>query len=182
MQTAEQPEIQATPQALAEAETRSPMPPALQPMAEMEQALERLVGQNLSLVRGWTRPLEWKSAWWGDFFDFQQSRMPKADVAVRDDDVVVRAEVPGVDKSGLELSLRGRRLTITGEVQRQEEGEEGIYHWREIGRSGFSRTLTLPADVDPSRVAAVLKNGILEISLPKLDISRPHSIAVSEAP
>ena len=108
----------------------------------------------------------------------EDGRTPSIDVVDRDKEVVVKAEVPGIDKDDLEVSLSDRSLTIKGESRHEEETEEGDMHRREIRSGSFSRMVRLPADVDGRKATATYKDGVVELHLPKLKKARKHSIKV----
>lgn len=153
---------------------------APRPLTEMERLFDRLMEQSWPFARGWNKPLEWNRPWWNELFDVSAVRTPNVDVVDRDVEIFVRVEVPGVDKNGLEISLVENALTVKGQVHQEEQEEKGDYHWHEIACSQFARTVTLPAPVDATKVSAVLKNGVLEITLPKMETSKRHSIAIQE--
>jgi HSP20 family protein len=106
-------------------------------------------------------------------------RMPSVDVADRAKEIIVKAEIPGIDENDLEVSVTDRTLTIKGESRHEEETEEGDMHRREIRRGSFFRTLTLPVDVDGSKAKAKCKDGMLELRLPKASGAKKHSIKLS---
>jgi HSP20 family protein len=128
------------------------------------------------LGRGWLRPLRFERmpelslAWEG--------RLPKLDVIDRDNEVVVRAEVPGVKKEDLEISVSGDLFTIKGQTKREEKEEKGDYYRCEVSQGMFSRTVTLPAMVDEAGAKAQLKDGMLEITLPKTEKSKKRAIKI----
>lgn len=107
-----------------------------------------------------------------------EARMPRLDVIDRDNEVVIRAEVPGVRKEDLQISLSGNRMTIKGESRHEEKEEKGDYYRCEITRGAFSRTVTLPADVDDARAKAEMHDGMLEITLPKVEQARKRDIKI----
>lgn len=94
---------------------------------------------------------------------------PKVDVVDRGKELVVRAEIPGVSKEDLSISLTDDTLTIRGETHKETKEEKGDYHRREISRGSFLRTVSLPAEVAGERAKATFKDGVLELVLPKLD-------------
>jgi HSP20 family protein len=94
---------------------------------------------------------------------------PKVDVVDRGKELVVRAEIPGVSKEDLSISLTDNTLTIRGETHKESKEEKGDYHRREISRGSFLRTLALPAEVAGDRAKATFKDGVLELVLPKVD-------------
>ena len=109
----------------------------------------------------------------------QQNRwMPRVDVFDKDNDVVVRTEVAGVNPDSIEVTVEGGALTVKG--SRSFDTEESIenYHRREIFEGSFERTILLPEGVDPEAVTAASKDGILEISVPKRPEVLPRKVTV----
>lgn len=102
----------------------------------------------------------------------------KVDVVDREAEILVRAEVPGVEKDDLHVELAGDLLTITGERKQEETKEEGAYYRSEIARGSFTRTIRLPAEVSLDETQAELKDGVLEIHLPKTQKTERHRIDV----
>jgi HSP20 family protein len=105
--------------------------------------------------------------------------MPSVDVVDRDDEVLVRAEVPGYNKEDIEVSVSNSTLTIKGETKTEEKEEKGDYYRCEISRGSFSRVIALPAEVDESKAKAAMKDGMLELTLPKIEKSKRHTINIS---
>lgn len=101
---------------------------------------------------------------------------PKLDVIDRDSFVLVRAEVPGVRKNRLEVEASDVSLTIKGEVEHEETREDQRYRISETSRGAFVRTVHLPSEVDSAKARATFKDGVVEVTLPKLDRSRPHQL------
>lgn len=101
---------------------------------------------------------------------------PKLDVIDRDSSVLVRAEVPGVRKNRLEVEASDVSLTIKGEVEHEETREDQRYRISETSRGAFVRTVHLPSEVDSAKARATFKDGVVEVTLPKLDRSRPHQL------
>ena len=104
------------------------------------------------------------------------SPVPKLDVIDNDSAVVVRAEVPGVDKRGLEVEASDTSVTIKGKVEEAGEREEQHFTIAETRRGFFERTVSLPSDVDSTKARATFRDGVVEVMLPKVDRSRPHQI------
>lgn len=94
-----------------------------------------------------------------------------------DDCVYVEAELPGMELADLEIFVHGTQLAIKGE-RKASTGENMTWHRHERGYGKFSRTVDLSIDVDQSKVEAELKNGILTITLPKAEESKPRRIEV----
>jgi HSP20 family protein len=148
------------------------------PIAEMERAFDRFFGRGFpSLWHGRDFPV--MDSLFGDsLLEFKGQRLPNIDVVDRDNEILVRAEVPGVDKKDLTISLTDNLLTIKGESKTEKKEEKGDYHRREISSSAFARTFTLPGSVDSAKAAASLKDGVLEVILPKAESSRKRNIEV----
>ncbi len=90
----------------------------------------------------------------------------------------VRAELPGVDPESLEISVVEGQLLIRGERKIEPEEQKAGYHRRERESGFFRRTMTLPARVDPGKVSADMKNGILTVVLPRSEEAKPRKISV----
>ena len=100
--------------------------------------------------------------------------------AWRDDEkAVVEAELPGVDPKDVDISVRGRKLTITGERKAEELNEEERYHYKERWHGKFQRSFDLPYEVDSEKVEAVYKDGILTVTLPRAEADKPRKIEVT---
>ena len=96
-----------------------------------------------------------------------------------DEEIVVQAELPRVDKKDLDVSITGDRLTIKGVTRHDEKEKKGDYHRAEIPQGAFTRTLLLPAEVDSTNAKAMFKDGILELILPKVVSSKRRTIPLS---
>jgi HSP20 family protein len=90
----------------------------------------------------------------------------------------VRAEIPGVPASEVEISIEGDTLTIRGERNTCSTEEKHSYHRRELESGRFSRAITLPAKVQVDRIEAKAANGIVTIILPKAEAAMPRQIKV----
>ena len=116
-------------------------------------------------------PLAWFRAPWAPI-----APAPKLDVIDRNDLVVVRAEVPGVRKTQLEVEASDLSVTIKGQVEQEKTREDEHYRIAETSRGTFERTVHLPSEVDSTKARATFKDGVVEVMLPKLDRSRPHQL------
>lgn len=173
------PRLKAKPGAVKATSTQKAAPSIIKhPIAEMERAFDRLFGRGFSsLWHGRDFPV--MDSLFGDsLLEFNGQRLPKIDVVDRNNEILVRAEVPGVEKKDLSISLTDNLLTIKGQSQSESKQEEGDYHRREISSSSFARSFTLPGSVDSAKAAASLKDGVLEITLPKAESSKKRNIAV----
>jgi HSP20 family protein len=90
----------------------------------------------------------------------------------------IRGEIPGMKSEEINISATGRNLTISGERKIASEGENVRYHRRERDDGKFSRAIALPSDIQVDKIEAVYVDGILSISIPKADESKPKQITV----
>ena len=110
----------------------------------------------------------WKDADDVDFtFPVSLKNMPKMDVVDRDKEVFVKAELPGIDKGDLDISISNGRLVIKGKTSHEEKEEDGDYLKQEISKSEVYRSVQLPSEVDDSKAKSSFKNGVLELTIPK---------------
>lgn len=110
-----------------------------------------------------------------------QSNFPAMNVWVGDDGVIVTAEIPGILPENLDITVKGDRLTVSGDRNLDELPEGARYNRRERGQGQFSRTLQLQFQVDAENVGATFKNGILQIELPRLLEEKPKKIEIRSA-
>lgn len=104
------------------------------------------------------------------------SRVPAVDVYEREDGMVLLADLPGVDESGLEVEVEEQILKIDG--RRAALGEDVTVHRDELGEGSFHREFRLSEDLDPSGIQATLRNGVLRLEIPKSERLRPRSIPI----
>ncbi len=101
------------------------------------------------------------------------------DVYETDNNLVVEASLPGISPDDVDISIVGDTLTIKGEVKHEAEKEEkGRYHYRERRYGAFQRSVTLPTNVDTDAAEAVFENGVLKLTLPKVEEAKPKRIEV----
>ncbi|RME81066.1 MAG: Hsp20/alpha crystallin family protein [Caldilineae bacterium] len=113
-------------------------------------------------------------------FAFNGSHLGLAlDVAETEDAYIIEAAIPGINPDELDISLTQNVLTIKGEIKKEEEVEEGRYHLRERRFGKFSRSVTLPGDVQADAVEATYQNGVLRLVAPKAEEAKPKHIKVS---
>ena len=93
--------------------------------------------------------------------------MPLMDMSETDKEIIVDAEVPGIDPKDIDISLSGRILTLRGERKQGKKENDKNCHQIERQYGSFSRSFELPSDVDEKGVTATCNNGVLEIKLPK---------------
>ena len=162
----------ATPATAGKDVTKATSVRALSPFEEIEREFERF------FPRRWLRPLRWEWPSWGELQVPFEGKEPSVDVIDREAEIVVRAEVPGVDKNDLDVSMTDNTVTIKGTIGREEKEEKGDYYRCEISRGAFSRTVALPGDVDGSKAKATFKDGVLELTMPKIEKSKRRRVKV----
>jgi len=140
---------------------------------EMERLFEDFFG------RGMPGPFRWEMPRLGEMAPFQ-GRHPKVDVQDRESEVAIRAELPGVKKDDLDISVGEDSVTINASTREEkEEGEKaGEYYRREIATGSFARTVALPAGVDADKARAQFEDGILTLTLPKREQAKRKRIPV----
>ena len=145
---------------------------ALSPFEEMDRMFDQFFS------RGWLSPFraEWPSR--GKLAAPFEGKTPTVDLIDRDDSLLVRAELPGVDKKDIDISVTSSSVTIKGETRKEEKEQKENYYRREISRGSYARTLSLPVDVDEDKATATMKDGVLELVLPKQEKARKKSIKV----
>ena len=145
---------------------------ALSPFEEMDKYFES------HFPSGWMRPFQWPRMSWGEMKAPFEGKTPNVDVIDRENEVIVKAELPGVDKKDLDISVSKNTVTIKGSTSHEEKEEKGDYYRCEISRGSYSRTLPLPAEVDDEKAKANFKDGILELTLPKVEKAKKRTIKV----
>ena len=103
---------------------------------------------------------------------------PAVDMIENEDEVVVKASLPGVRSDDINISVTGDALTIRGEMKSEREEEKDNYIFRERRSGSFSRSLALPTSVVADQAKAEFENGILTLSLPKAEEVKPKTITV----
>jgi len=109
----------------------------------------------------------------------RENGAPRMDVVDGADAFTVRAELPGVAAKDVEVSVSDNTITVKGTCSHEETRQEGDYWQREIHEGASTRTLSLPSHVDADRASAKLKDGLLEVTLPKAEQAKRQRIAVS---
>lgn len=104
---------------------------------------------------------------------------PRLNVAEAGDDYLVEGLAPGVDPATLEVTVKGNVLTLFGEKKAPAGVKPEAYHRSERSAGRFTRSVELPAEVDPDKVKASYADGILQLRLPKAETAKPRRIAIS---
>ncbi len=105
--------------------------------------------------------------------------VPNVDMYDKKTEIVVKAELPGIEKNNVELTITKDSLTIKGETRKEEEVKEEDYYCCERSYGSFLRTIPLPAEIDTKKVKASFKNGVLEVKLPKLEEAKTKEVKVA---
>ncbi|MBD3345224.1 MAG: Hsp20 family protein [Chitinivibrionales bacterium] len=109
--------------------------------------------------------------------DISGRMWPSMDIVEEKDEFLIRADIPGVDKNNIDISISGDVLTISGDKKEESKKEEegGYYSHLERAYGSFSRSFTLPDYVDKESINATFKNGVLELSLKKTSRPQPQA-------
>jgi len=148
---------------------------ALLPVKKTEggrSELARLHDEMDNLIGGFFGDLDWPV--WG------RSRWPAIDIAEKDNEFIVKAEVPGCKADDIDISVHGNMLTISGEKKAEEEKKEKGYYHMERSYGSFRRDLNLASEVDPAKIEAMCKDGVLSLKLPKTEKAKPIKVKVKE--
>lgn len=132
----------------------------------LRQAMDKLFEESFVRPRSW-----------------QESSGPNMglalDIRSTADSLVVEAALPGVKPDDVEITITGDTLTISGSNGSERQEEEAGYLYQEIRRGTFSRTVTLPGDVQPDKATASFENGMLRLTIPKAEAAKPRQIRIS---
>jgi HSP20 family protein len=113
-----------------------------------------------------------------DFEIWEGQREFNVDIYEDADNVVIKAEIPGVNKEDISVSLTDDTVTISGKKTEEKKIEKENYYRKEIRTGSFSRSFTLPCAVDREKVKATYKNGVLEIILPKSEKEKAKEVKI----
>ncbi len=149
-------------------------------------------GSERSLAVRRPREMEDWAQRWEDFFNRPflptmrqffpstgQEWSPSVEVMEKENAYVIKAELPGVNEEDVEVSLTGDVLTISGEKEEESEEERKGYYYSESSYGSFSRSLTIPSNIDADNIEAYYNNGVLEINLPKTSEAKPKRVRVT---
>lgn len=131
-------------------------------MMTLREAMDRLFDD------AFTRPLSLRDAW----------SVPAIDMYQTDDEIVVKASLPGIKADEVQINITGEVLTLKGEMKHEEDKKEKAWHIHEQKWGSFERSVVLPTNVVADKAKAEFENGILTITLPKADEAKPRTITV----
>lgn len=103
---------------------------------------------------------------------------PLVDIIDEKDNIIAKAELPGVNKEDIKVTLSNNTLTIRGERKKEQETKKENYYCCERVHGSYSRTIALPVDIDREKIKSSFKNGVLEMVLPKAKESKPKEIDI----
>ncbi len=149
--------------------------PALPHLAERIEEIFREPMMPFWPQLKWTEPL-WPQLKWPELL----AETPTMDLYEEGAEIVVKAELPGMKREEIEVTVAGDVLTISGKKEREEKVERKDYHRFERSAGAFRRSVRLPAEVMAEKVTARLENGVLEVRAPKSEAAKSavHKIAV----
>ena len=132
-------------------------------MMTLREAMDRLFDD------AFTRPINLRDGGWTS---------PAVDMYQTDDEVVVKAAIPGFNADEVQINVTGDVLTLRGETKHEEEKKEKAWHIREHRWGSFERSIALPTEVTADKAVADFENGILTVTLPKAEEVKPKTITV----
>lgn len=104
---------------------------------------------------------------------------PTVDVSETKDNIVVTAEIPGLKKEDIKLSVQDNILTLSGQKKQETEEKDTNFYRLERNFGSFCRSFTLPTQVQPDKIKASYKDGVLKVSLPKTEEVKPKEIPIN---
>jgi len=131
-------------------------------MMSLREAMDHLFDD------AFTRPLSVRDGW----------SVPAVDMYQTDDEIVVKAALPGIKSDEVQINITGEVLTLKGSVNQESEKDEKAWHIREQRFGSFERSIALPTQVMSDKAKAEFENGILTITLPKAEEVKPKTITV----
>ena len=132
-------------------------------MMTLREAMDRLFDD------AFTRPFSMRDGWSAPAIDMYQT----------DDEIVVRASLPGINSDEVQINVTGDVLTLKGEVKHEEESKDKAWHIREQRWGSFQRSVALPTNVVADKARAEFENGVLTITLPKAEEVKPKTITIN---
>src|SRR3970040_1124865 len=143
----------------------------------MYEEFDRLIHSYFN--RNWPRLFWPENNRSNDLSGTFEMHSPSMDIIDRDNEVVVKVELPGVEKKDLDVSISNDTLTIKGTSGKEHTEEKGDYYRSEIRKGTIARAVSLPQGVDSSKADAKFKDGILELTLPKMTSSTRKTVKIT---
>lgn len=138
-------------------------------LATLQDRIDHLFEDNLRGLRGGARERGLEASAW----------TPAVDILEKDNEIVLRADIPGIDPKDVEIQVRDGTLTLRGERKFESDVKEDNFRRVERVYGSFLRSFSLPETVDAEKVEAEYRNGVLEVKLPKRPEAKPKQIKVA---
>ena len=135
-------------------------------LTTIQDRINRLFDENIGRVR--FPDIELAGGSWN----------PAVDIYETKDSIVLKAELPGLDKKDFSIEVKDNLLTLKGERKFEKETKEENYYRMERAYGSFTRSFTLPTSVDKDRVKAKFKDGVLEVMIPKTEAAKPKQVNI----
>lgn len=135
-------------------------------LLSLRQAMDRLFEDSFVRPRSWA---------------FAEGQELPLDFYNTQDELVIRAALPGMKPEDVEITVTGDQLTITARSKQEERSDEDGWVYREIRTGNVSRTVALPGDLDTEKASASFENGMLRLTIPKAERAKPRQISISPA-
>jgi HSP20 family protein len=132
-------------------------------MMSIRESMDRLFEDFFSRRPRQAGPLVWQ---------------PAVEISETETEIIVKAELPGIDPKNVEVNVTGDVLTIKGEAKAEQEDKRRNYYRRELRYGSFQRMIALPIEVKGDETKATFRHGILEIKVPKAERVRPKAVKV----
>jgi HSP20 family protein len=118
--------------------------------------------------------------WYGEWTPAANGA-PALDVSENNDAYVIKASLPGWKPENVDITYESGTLTLKGEVndEQEQKDENTRWHRREIRRTSFARSISLPTEVEPDKAKAEFENGVLTLTLPKAEVVKPKQIKIA---
>lgn len=121
----------------------------------------------------------WRNDFPAFFSDREMNWTPRMDVKESEEAYILHADLPGLKQNDVKITLNDHVLTISGERKHEDEKKNEKYHYVERAYGSFQRSFTLPSSINGEKIKAEYKDGVLNITLPKTEESKPKEIAIS---
>ena len=137
-----------------------------QDLITLQDRMNQIFEQTLDRSRGKREGMT-ASAW-----------SPPVDIYETAENLILKAELPGLSKNDIDIQVRDNRLTLKGERRHEKEVKEENYLRVERAYGAFQRVFSLPTDIQPDKIHATFKDGVLEVTIPKAEVAKPKQITV----
>ena len=110
---------------------------------------------------------------------YHEFTVPTMDLYKKNGSYIIEVALPGLEKKDIDIAIDANCLTVSGKYDKEEKEEEKQYHYRELRRGSFSRSITFPENLDPAKVTANFEKGILKIEIPSPRPTEPKKVAIN---